>query len=200
MPVGGWCSGWCWKRRARRAQLKLSLCEELRHNFTWVKRQNKTPKSKQTYRECYYRCLIKVIWVFASENVVKFWGEKKANKKPKHPQLQFMNPDLPIGVWGLNSWMSLLFLPQSSSLTFPGCSFHISCTQGWDQDHSARPWEGGFSLPSSSSPWVLSPGMLNISAFIKFDWCQMKSQKLVRGEWQVRSLFSLVIFQSGKKD
>lgn len=95
--------------------------------------------------------------------------------------------------------MSLPFLPQSSSLTFPGCSFHISCAHGWDQDYSARPWEGGFALRTSSSPWVLSPGMLNASAFIKFDWSQMKSQKLVRGEWQVRSLFSLVIFQSGKK-
>lgn len=28
-----------------------ALCEELRHSFSWVKRQNKTPKSKQTYRE-----------------------------------------------------------------------------------------------------------------------------------------------------
>lgn len=143
--------------------------------------------------------LDKVIGMFASENVVKFWGRKK--KPQQKPQTLSLVHEF----WftyrcvGLNSYMSLPFLPQSSSLTFPGCSFHISCAHGWDQDHAARPWEGGFALSTSSSPWVLSPGMLNVSAFIKFDWSQMKSQKLVRGEWQVRSLFSLVIFQSGKK-
>lgn len=175
-----------------------ALCEELRHNFSWVKRQNKTPKSKQIYREYYYRCLIKSSRCL-TQRMLNSEGKKKSQQTPRTLSLQFMYLGLPVGVWDLIQvcpFPSYLRAP----LSFPGSSFHISCAQGWDQDHSARPCKGGFALPSSSCPWVLSPGMLNVSAFIKFDWSQMKSQNLVRGEWQVRSLFSLVIFQSGKKD
>lgn len=62
-----------------------ALCEELRHNFSWVKRQNKTPKSKQTYRECYYRCLIKSSGCLPQRMLLNSGeGKKKPNKNPKH--------------------------------------------------------------------------------------------------------------------
>lgn len=60
-----------------------ALCEELKHNFSCVKRQNKTPKSKQTYRECYYRCLIKSSGCLPQRMLLNSGG-KKANKKSKH--------------------------------------------------------------------------------------------------------------------
>lgn len=130
-----------------------ALCEELRDAFSWVKRQNKTPKSKQTYRECYYRCLIKSSGCLP-QRMLNSGGKKKPTKL-QTLSLQFVNLGLPVDVCGLIQVCP--FPPQSSFLTFPGCSFHISCALDWDQDHSARPWEGGFALPSSSSPWVLSP-------------------------------------------
>lgn len=78
-----------------------ALCQELRHNFSWVKRQNKTLKSKQTYRECYYRCLIKSSGCLPQRMLLNSGDEKKnPNKNPKHSH-QFMNFGLPIGVWDL---------------------------------------------------------------------------------------------------
>lgn len=61
-----------------------SLCKELTHNFIWVKKQNKTPKSKQTYRECYYKCLIKSSGCFPWRMLLNSGGKK--TKKPKHSQ------------------------------------------------------------------------------------------------------------------
>ena len=58
-----------------------SLCKELTHNFIWVKKQNKTPKSKQTHKECYYRCLIKSSGCFPQRMLLNFGGKK--NQKTK---------------------------------------------------------------------------------------------------------------------
>lgn len=58
-----------------------ALCEELRHSYSWVKRQNKTPKSKQTYRECYYRCLTKSSGCLSQRMLNS--GGNKANKNPE---------------------------------------------------------------------------------------------------------------------
>lgn len=76
-----------------------ALCEELRHTSSWVKTQNKTPKSKQTYRECYYRCLIKSSGYLPQ--IMLNSGGKKSQQNPQTHSLQFMNLGLPISVWGL---------------------------------------------------------------------------------------------------
>lgn len=60
------------------------LCKELMHNFIWVKKQNKPPKSKQTYRECYYRCLIKSSGCLPQRMLLSSGGKK--TQQPKHSQ------------------------------------------------------------------------------------------------------------------
>lgn len=100
-----------------------ALCEELKHNFSWVKRQNKTPKSKQTYMERYYRCLKKSSRCLTQRMLNS--GGKKSQQNPQTLSLQFMNRGLPVGVWDLiQVFPSLCCLraPLSLSLFAPSTS------------------------------------------------------------------------------
>lgn len=143
-----------------------SLCKELTHNFIWVKKQNKTPKSKQTYRECYYRCLIKSSGCFPWRMLLTSGGKK--TKNPKHSQSSCAIRSLIHESWftcrgvvDLIHVFFLSFLPQSSSPTLPGCSFHICCPHGCDWDRApllvptGESQGGEFVLQSYSSPWAL---------------------------------------------